>query len=123
MDNRKKILVCDDDEIIRMLLADSLENEEWIVEEAVDGKEALEKLINPLYDLAVIDYMMPYYTGIEVVEKLPLHVKQNLPIIMLTAKSQKEDKQLATAVGVTHFVQKPFSPAYLYELISTIFTK
>lgn len=123
MDDRKRILICDDDDIIRMLLVDTLENPEWVVEEAIDGQEALEKLNNQNFDLVVIDYMMPYYTGINVIEKLPLRIKENLSVIMLTAKSQKEDKDLATASGVTHFIQKPFSPSALYQLITSIFTK
>lgn len=123
MDDRKRILICDDDDIIRMLLVDTLENPEWVVEEAIDGQEALEKLSNQNFDLVVIDYMMPYYTGINVIEKLPLRIKENLSVIMLTAKSQKEDKDLATASGVTHFIQKPFSPSSLYQLITSIFTK
>ncbi len=123
MDDKKRILISDDDEIIRMLIADSLENNEWIVEEACDGKEALEKLTNHHYHLVIIDFMMPYYTGIDVIERIPAHIKKEITVIMLTAKSQIEDKQLATATGVDHFVQKPFSPTALYQLIATIFSK
>ena len=123
MNTLKKILVSDDDDIIRMLVVDCLESNEWIIEEAEDGKQALEKLQNAVYDLLVIDYMMPYYSGIDVLQNLPEDRKSSMPIIMLTAKSQKEDIELATSAGVTHFVQKPFSPTSLAELVSSILSK
>ncbi len=120
MDTKKRILIADDDDIIRMLLVDSLDHDEWVIEEAENGKIAFERLNLGTFDLVIIDYMMPYLTGMDVIAQLPDNIKDNLTIIMLTAKSQQTDKDLAMTAGANHFIQKPFSPAALYELVDSL---
>ncbi|PIC79526.1 response regulator [Sporosarcina sp. P18a] len=116
----KKVLVVDDEDILRMLLADTLEFEGFQVEEAEDGVEALEKIQSTSYDAILLDYMMPRMTGLELLERLqPLEL--TTPIIMLTAKAQQADQDVALAKGASYFVPKPFSPNELAELVKSLF--
>lgn len=116
----KKVLVVDDEEILRMLLTDTLEFEGFQVEEAEDGEEAFEKIQSNQYDAILLDYMMPRMTGLELLERLqPL--KLETPVIMLTAKAQQADQDAALAKGATYFMPKPFSPNELIELVKSLF--
>ena len=87
MDTKKRLLIADDDDIIRMLLVDSLDYEGWVIEEAENGKIALDKLNLGSFDLVIIDCMMPYLTGMDVIGQLSEDIKDSLIIIMLTDKS------------------------------------
>ncbi|WP_431030482.1 response regulator transcription factor [Lysinibacillus sp. LZ02] len=116
----KKILVADDEEILRMLICDTLEDLEYEIDEAEDGVEALQKINEQTYDLIVLDYMMPNLTGVEVIERLPSHVKEMTPILMLTAKAQEADRQMVLEKGAHYFMSKPFSPVELMGLVEEI---
>lgn len=116
----KRILVADDEDILRMLIVDTLEDLGFEIEEAENGNEALSQLENETYDLVILDYMMPGKTGMEVLQALPDQVKQDTVIIMLTAKAQDEDRQIALNEGASYFVAKPFSPQELEKLVSDI---
>lgn len=115
----KKILIVDDEEILRMLIADTLEFEGYTIEEAEDGREGYRKIASNQYDLVLLDYMMPHLTGMEVLEKMqPLALE--VPVIMLTAKAQQADREMAHQYGANYFMPKPFSPAELVTLIKQI---
>lgn len=116
----KKILVADDEEILRMLITDTLEDLGYEIEEAENGEEALAKLESDHYDLVILDYMMPGKTGMEVLQALSEEVKKDTYIIMLTAKAQDQDKQRALNEGASYFVAKPFSPQELETLVGGI---
>jgi CheY-like chemotaxis protein len=117
-----KILVADDAEVLRMLVVDTLEDEEeYIIDEAADGKEAYEKASTASYDLLIIDNMMPGYNGVEVVSMLRKDGKlENMKTLMITAKSQDKDEEEARKAGVTEFVSKPFSPALLITIVEEL---
>ena len=116
----KKVLVVDDEDILRMLLTDTLEFEGFQVEEAEDGVEALEKIQSNQYDAILLDYMMPRMTGLELLERLqPLELAT--PIIMLTAKAQQADQDAALAKGASYFMPKPFSPNELVKLVKSLY--
>lgn len=116
---KKRILVVDDEDILRMLIADTLEFEGYIIEEAENGQEGLEMIKSDSYDLIILDYMMPEMTGMEVLEKIkPLNLI--VPIIMLTAKAQQADRDLAYQNGAKYFMPKPFSPGDLVNLVDEI---
>ncbi|MDX6153636.1 response regulator [Marinococcus sp. PL1-022] len=117
-----KILVADDAEVLRMLVVDTLEDEdEYIIEEATDGKEAYEKASAASYDLLIIDNMMPEYNGVEVVSMLRKDGRlENMKTLMITAKSQDKDIEEARKAGVTEFVSKPFSPALLITIVEEL---
>ncbi len=119
-DKMARILVVDDEEILRMLIRETLEDLEFDIDEAEDGEEALKKLKESTYDLMILDYMMPNLTGIEVIELLPQEIKKSMPILMLTAKSQESDRQKVFDLGADYFMSKPFSPVKLMNLVEDI---
>lgn len=114
----KKILVADDEDILRILIADTLEDD-FDIEEAEDGKEALEKIRANEYDLIILDYMMPYLTGLEVLEQVR-NDQNDTQVLMLTAKAQDADREKAIQKGANYFMSKPFSPMELLELVEKI---
>ncbi|MFP7494805.1 response regulator [Terribacillus saccharophilus] len=115
-----KILVADDEEVLRMLITDTLEDEGYMIENAVDGKDALDKMQTGGYDLVILDNMMPGMTGIEVAQSLSAEWKQKHPIIMLTAKTQQSDIEETKKAGISYYMAKPFSPAQLILLVEDI---
>ncbi|MCC2686058.1 MAG: response regulator [Paenibacillaceae bacterium] len=116
----KKILIADDEEILRMLICDSLEDLELEVDTAEDGAVALQLIAANRYDLIILDYMMPRLTGIDVLNQMDDAVKKSTAILMLTAKAQESDRQVAKEAGVHYFIPKPFSPLDLVAAVSEI---
>ncbi|MED3646782.1 response regulator transcription factor [Halalkalibacterium halodurans] len=108
MEKEAKILVVDDEGRIRNLLKMYLEREAYDVEEASDGKEALEKALAFDYDVILLDLMMPEMDGIEVCQKL--RKQKATPIIMLTAKGEEANRVQGFEVGTDDYIVKPFSP-------------
>ena len=108
MDKSAKILVVDDEERIRRLLKMYLEREDYIIEEAEDGIEALEKALTNDYDVILLDLMMPGKDGIEVCREL--REKKATPVIMLTAKGEEVNRVQGFEVGTDDYIVKPFSP-------------
>jgi DNA-binding response OmpR family regulator len=119
----KKILIVDDEEILRMLITDTLEDLDVIIETAEDGRIALEKLNQTDYDLVLLDYMMPELSGIEVLERLSKEKKNRMTILMLSAKAQESDRTKALEAGVKNFIPKPFSPLELLKVVEEILGK
>ncbi|WP_428908970.1 response regulator [Niallia sp. Krafla_26] len=108
MDKNIKILVVDDEERIRRLLKMYLEREEYEIEEAEDGNEALTKALANDYDVILLDLMMPGKDGIEVCREL--REKKSTPVIMLTAKGEEVNRVQGFEVGTDDYIVKPFSP-------------
>ncbi|WP_201714093.1 response regulator transcription factor [Rossellomorea arthrocnemi] len=116
-----KILIAEDEEVLRMLMVDTLEDEGHELDEAADGKEAIEHIMENDYDLILLDYMMPLYTGLEVIEKVRKSPdKSTVKIMMVSAKSQQTDKDLVLKSGADYFIAKPYSPAELVQRIEDI---
>jgi len=108
-DNRQvTILVVDDEERIRRLLKMYLEREEYQIEEAENGDEALEMALSKDYDLVILDIMMPGIDGVEVCKKL--REKKATPVIMLTAKGEEANRVQGLEAGADDYIVKPFSP-------------
>lgn len=110
------ILVVDDEPSMREGLADNLEFEGYKVELASNGKEALEKLRNEIYDLVILDVMMPEVNGFDVCKKLRSDGNE-IPVILLTAKGEEIDRVLGLEFGADDYITKPFS---LREMIARI---
>lgn len=110
------ILVVEDEEVLRMLVVDMLADEGYMVSEASDGDEAAELVKKFAYDLVIVDYMMPGYTGFELIKRIRL---QNIEtkIFMLSAKSQMSEQQKVLEAGADAFISKPFSPIELVKRI------
>ena len=120
--SRGRILVADDEPHIRRLLATILEEEGFLVDQAGDGIEAVERLSGETpYRVALLDIMMPGVTGLEVLEQiLPLPHRRELPVVVLTAKGQDADREAAFRLGACDFVTKPFSPKKLLARINQL---
>lgn len=108
MDEEKRVLVVDDEERIRRLLRMYLERDDFIVEEAENGKDALELALENDYDVILLDIMMPEMDGIEVCEEL--RKEKMTPIIMLTAKGEESNRVQGFEAGADDYIVKPFSP-------------
>ncbi|PZX08257.1 response regulator receiver domain-containing protein [Psychrobacillus insolitus] len=117
----KQILLAEDEEVLRMLIEDTFEDENYMIDVAADGGEAMEFLQNNRYDLVILDYMMPVYTGLEIVEKIR-HAETNkhTKILILSAKSQEFEQKQILETGADYFMAKPFSPLKLLELVGDI---
>jgi len=116
-----KILVCDDERHIVRLIQVNLERQGWEVVTAYDGKEGLEKIKAIKPDLVVLDVMMPYMDGFEVLKSLRREPEfQELPVIMLTAKAQDKDVFEGYHYGADMYLTKPFNPMELVTFVKRI---
>lgn len=106
--DKQRILIVDDEEDIRDLLEIYLVNEGYCVVKTADGLEALEALQKEDIDLIILDIMMPNMDGIQACMKI--RKDKNVPIIMLSAKSEDIDKILGLNTGADDYVTKPFNP-------------
>lgn len=102
------VLVCDDEKDIVAALKIYLTAEGYQVYEAFNGKEAIEVLSKEDIHLVIMDIMMPVMDGITAMAKL--RENSNVPVIMLTAKSEDTDKVLGLNIGADDYVTKPFNP-------------
>ena len=107
MDTKETVLVVDDDREIVGAIALALEKEGYRVLRAYDGMEALDHALDPELRLILMDVMMPRLDGLSAV--LRIRERRNLPIIVLSAKSEVRDKVLGLSMGADDYVTKPFS--------------
>lgn len=112
-----KILVCDDDKEIVEAIDIYLTQEGYTVRKAYDGEEALKILKEEEIDLLIIDVMMPRLDGIRAT--LKIREENNIPIIILSAKSEDADKILGLNVGADDYVTKPFNPLELVARVKS----
>ncbi|MCF2553927.1 response regulator transcription factor [Faecalicatena contorta] len=112
-----KILVCDDDKEIVEAIEIYLMQEGYEVEKAYDGEEAVKLLQKEEVDLLIIDVMMPKLDGIRAT--LKIREANNMPIIILSAKSEDTDKILGLNVGADDYVTKPFNPLELVARVKS----
>ncbi len=101
-----KILIVDDEEVIRETLKDILKNENYDLEEAKEGQEALNLIKNNKFDCVLLDIKMPKMDGIEVLEKA-LEINPDVPIIMITGHGNEETAFEAAKKGAYDFINKP----------------
>ena len=111
----KKILVVDDERPIVEILKINLQKEGYIVFEAFDGEEAVNKAMMVEPDLILLDVMLPKLDGFSVCKKI--REKSSVPILMLTAREEELDKVLGLELGADDYITKPFS---IRELMARI---
>ncbi len=111
----RKILVIEDETAIADILVFNLEREGYKVEQANDGAEGLEKALKGDNDLILLDVMLPSMNGFEICKGV--REKSNVPIIMLTAREEENDKVLGLELGADDYITKPFS---MKELMARI---
>ncbi len=112
-----RILVVDDDREIATAIGKLLEQEGFVSVFAYDGLQALDALVQHKIDLILLDVMMPRMDGISATMKI--REKQNIPIIILSAKTQDSDKIIGLNVGADDYVTKPFSPQELMARVKS----
>ena len=103
-----KILVVDDEELIRNVLKEYLQLEGFLVEEAQNGEEAVHKALHDEYDLLIMDIMMPKKDGYQACKEIKM--TKDIPVIMLSARGEECDKLIGFDLGIDDYVTKPFSP-------------
>jgi adenylate cyclase len=113
-----RILIVDDEPLNLDLLEQELIEHEYVIEKAVDGVEALEKTADFDPDVILLDYMMPKMNGLEVIRTLRQdHKHKSTPVILLTAKANREDKVAGLDAGADDYVTKPFDS---FELLARV---
>ncbi len=115
--NGLNVLVCDDDVLIVNALEIYLKNENYGVVKAYNGKQALEALSNHKIHLILLDIMMPELDGLSATIKI--REELNIPIIMLSAKSEDTDKIIGLNFGADDYVTKPFNPLELMARVKS----
>jgi DNA-binding response OmpR family regulator len=106
----KKVLIVDDEEIIRKFLRINLLKLGYEVKEAMDGVQALEQLGKDTYDLLISDVLMPNKNGWELLKAVRSNPKtKDMPVIMLTAKNEDADMFQGYELGANYYITKPFT--------------
>lgn len=119
--NQKTILIIDDEAPIRDMLRIALEMAEYNVLEAGDAQEAHAIILDTKPDLILLDWMMPGTSGVELARRLKRDdVTRNLPIIMLTAKGEEDNKIQGLEIGADDYITKPFSPRELVARLKAV---
>lgn len=115
---RRRILVVDDEPRMIRFIRLNLEHDGFEVHEAVNGQEALEQMRDVIPDLILLDVMMPGLDGFETLEMV--REISTVPVIMLTAKGEVEDRVLGLELGADDYISKPFSPAELSSRVKAV---
>ena len=113
-----KILVVDDEKLLVKGITFNLQNEGYEVEAAYDGVTAVDLARRESFDLIILDWMMPGKSGSEAC--MEIRTFSDVPVIMLTAKSEDSDKIMGFACGADDYVTKPYNPTILLLRIETI---
>ena len=108
---KKRVLIVEDEELMREVIKDYFENDGYETVEAKDGEEAVDYIDSEAFDLMLLDVMIPEMDGFSVCR----YVRRNnaIPIIMITARSDEDDKLMGYESGADDYVTKPFSPKVL----------
>ena len=120
-DNKNHILIVDDDDRIRDLLKDYLFENNYIVSTAENADQAKERLKYIKFDIIILDVMMPGQNGYELTKDIKKQIK--VPIILLTAKGEVENRIKGLELGADDYIGKPFEPKELLLRIKNIINK
>ena len=118
VNNNIHILIVDDDDRIRSLLKDYLSSKNYIVSSAENADEAKKKIEYLKYDIIILDVMMPGQDGYELTKEIKNTIK--VPIILLTAKGEVEDRIKGLELGADDYLSKPFEPKELLLRIKNV---
>lgn len=113
-----KILIVEDEQEIRELVSAYLRNDQFEVDAEEDGKMALNRIKSNHYDLIILDLMLPSLSGEKICEEV--RTFSNVPILMLTAKSDLSDKVFGFRIGADDYLTKPFEPIELLERVRAL---
>ena len=116
-----RILIADDSPNIREILKISLEADGHTVLLAEDGEQALSQVVQEKPDLLIMDVMMPMMTGFEAVTRLKADPQTaDIPVVMLSAKSQEYEQNEGLTRGAVKYLCKPFTPSVLGEVVAEV---
>jgi len=119
--NKKRILIVEDEQPIRKMVVFALASAGYQVEEAADARQAQASIAERLPDLILLDWMLPGISGIDYARRLKKDdLTRELPIIMLTARAEEEDKVQGLESGADDYVTKPFSPREMVARIRAV---
>lgn len=122
--NSHKVLVVDDDEVMRSAIKRLLETEGYEVVLAEDGLELSKILENSNFDLIMLDVNLPWVDGYELCSLIRAHsVLKSVPVIMVSAHKKKEDIERGFAAGCTDYVTKPFEVDHMTQVVSETLKK
>ena len=113
-----KVLVVDDDEVIRQLIAVNLNLEGFEVVTATDGQDCLDRVLDVRPDVITLDVMMPHLDGWTTAERLRSdEATRHIKVVLITARAQDDDKLRGKGIGVDAYLTKPFDPAELIQVV------
>jgi CheY-like chemotaxis protein len=113
-----RVLVVDDDEVIRQLIAVNLTLEGFEVVTAVDGQDCLEKVAQVDPDVITLDVMMPRLDGWVTATQLRRNpATANIKVVLITARAQEDDRDRGRQIGVDAYLTKPFDPAEMIRVV------
>ena len=115
---RRKILVVDDEERMVRFIRLNLEHDGFLVSEAFNGKEAIQQLRDVSPDLILLDVMMPNLDGFEVLQII--RETSKVPVLMLTAKGEEDDRVRGLELGADDYITKPFSPREMVSRVKAV---
>jgi len=119
--DKKRILIVDDEEDLRKMLRFRLEAVGYEVDEASDGQIGLDMARSNNPDLIILDLMLPKIDGFKICRMLKFDERyRHIPIIMFTARAQKEDEEIGKEMGADAYVVKPFEPEALLKKIKEL---
>lgn len=113
-----KILVVDDESLIREVVKEYLQLDGFLVDEAEDGNKAVELALQNEYNLIIMDIMMPKKDGYQAVREIK--AVKDVPVLMLSARGEEFDKLIGFDLGIDDYVTKPFSPKELVARVKAI---
>lgn len=116
-----KILIVDDETLIRTVIKEYCENNNFQTDEASNGKEAIKKLLENHYDLLILDIMMPNMDGYTLLKELPK--EKHIPTIIISARNEEYDKLTGFDLGIDDYITKPFSPKELIARIKAVLNR
>jgi len=119
----KRVLLADDDQLLASLLNFRLEKGGYAVHHSANGKEVKEYLKNNIPDIIVSDIMMPYFSGIELIDYVRNELKSKTPIIIISSAGNEQNVLTAFELGANDFITKPVSPTELLVRIGREISK
>jgi DNA-binding response OmpR family regulator len=118
-----KILIAEDDIMMLKTLEFKLVKEGYEVVSCSDGREAMQKILSESPDIIITDIMMPFVTGLDIVNKVKIEKELDIPIIILSAVGLEKTVLEAFELGADDFITKPFSPNELIVRIKKLLIK
>ncbi len=114
-----RILIVEDEKDLAMILSELLEMEGYYIDVSYDGESGLDNILSGIYDLVILDVMLPVMDGIQVLSEIRKN-NINTPVLMLTAKSEIQDKVCGLDAGADDYLTKPFDPDELLARIRAL---